>query len=78
MPYLSDRRLYLNADGTKVVEHDDPEAATLLVGEGGELDDAEAAKYGLGQKAETKQVAAAPANKQVTGAPATKAAQRNA
>lgn len=76
MAYTSDRRLYLNADGTKVVEHDDPEAAILLVGEGGELSDADAAKYGLGGTAEAKQVAAPPENKQVTSAPATKAAAK--
>lgn len=63
MPFQSDRALYLNADRTEVVEEGDPEAAFLLVGAGSEIDDADAARYGLGShaksaaKAEDKQVA---------------------
>ena len=43
----SDRRLYLTADKSRVVEEGDLEAAYLLVGEGGELEDELAARYGL-------------------------------
>lgn len=46
MPYTSEKRLYLTADG-KVVEEGDPNAATLLVGEGGQLSDEDAEHYGL-------------------------------
>jgi hypothetical protein len=50
--YISDRRLYLDADGN-VVEAGDPAAATLLVGEGGNLPLARAEELGLvGEKAE--------------------------
>jgi len=42
----SDRRLYLDADG-KVVQEDDPNAATLLVGPGGELPEERARALGL-------------------------------
>lgn len=45
--YRADRRLYLTADKTRVVEHDDPAAAFLLVGAGCELDMATARRYGL-------------------------------
>lgn len=73
MAYLSEKRLYVNKDKSRVVEEDDPEAAYLLVAEGSELSDADAEKYGLGG-AEVKQVAAAPENKQVRSAPETKTA----
>lgn len=46
MPFTSDRRLYLTADD-EVVEDGDERAATLLVGAGGEVDDATAKRYGL-------------------------------
>lgn len=57
--FTSTRRLYLNRDKTGVVEEGDPEAAFLLVAEGGELPHEEAEKYGLTTKAapaETKAV----------------------
>jgi hypothetical protein len=54
MPYTSDRRLFTTADRSRVVEEDDPEAAFLLVGEGGELDDATAERYGLNKPAKAK------------------------
>lgn len=41
------RAIYVNADKSKTVEENDPEAAFLLVGPNGELPDAEAEKYGL-------------------------------
>lgn len=47
MPFRSDKRLYVNADKSKVVEEDSPEAAFLLVGEGGTVSDEDAKKYGL-------------------------------
>jgi len=43
--YVSPERLYRNADGTKIVPEDSPEAAALLVGEGGTLTEEEAAPY---------------------------------
>ena len=46
MSYTSDKRLYLTREG-EVVEEGDERAATLLVGEGGQLSDAQAAQYGL-------------------------------
>lgn len=70
MPYLSKKRLYLTADGT-VVEGDDPAAATLLVGEGCELDDATAEQYGLTATA-SKAKSAPPENKVLTAAPENK------
>lgn len=47
MAFISDRRLYLNADRSAVVEEGDPAAAYLLVGQGGEVPTAVASKYGL-------------------------------
>jgi hypothetical protein len=62
MPYRSEKRLYLTADG-RVVEEGDPDAASLLVNAGGELDDATAERYGLTKPAEGEKGKAAPANK---------------
>lgn len=47
--FVSDRALHLTADG-KVVEEDDPDGKTVLVGKGGRLSMAEAEKYGLAGK----------------------------
>lgn len=44
-------RLYVTADD-KVVQEGDPAAVRLLVGEGGQLSDEDAAQYGLTQKPE--------------------------
>lgn len=44
---VSDRRLCLTKDKSRVVEETDPEAATLLVGAGCILPAADAEKYGL-------------------------------
>lgn len=41
------RRLYLTADGSRVVEDGDPEAATLLCAAGGEVPHAVAVRHGL-------------------------------
>jgi hypothetical protein len=57
--YTSDRRLWITNDG-KLVEEGDPRAALLLVGEGGQLSDEDAERYGL---TGTKAKAAPPANK---------------
>ena len=45
--FVSDRRLYLNSDKSRIVEEDSPEATFLLVGKGGALDDSTAQQYGL-------------------------------
>lgn len=45
--WISDRRLYFNADRSRVVEEEDPAATFLFVPKGGSLDDATAAQYGL-------------------------------
>ena len=78
MPFTSEKRLYLNADKSKVVEEDDPDASYLLVAAGGQVSDEHAKQYGLKAKekaeakvedkaeeapAETKQVSAPPENK---------------
>lgn len=76
MVYTSDKRLHVNADRTKVVPEDSEDAAYILVGEGGELSDEEAAKYGLNKsarKSEDKAVAA-PAENKAEPAPENKAA----
>jgi len=49
MAFQSKKRLYLTAD-QQVVEEGDERAATLLVGEDGQLSDEDAAKYGLNGK----------------------------
>ena len=43
--YISKKRLYLDADGK--VTDDDSKGVSLLVGENGTLDEADAIKYGL-------------------------------
>lgn len=45
--YVTDRRLWLSADKSKVVEDGDPEAAFLLASAGKELDEATVKRYGL-------------------------------
>jgi hypothetical protein len=57
MSYTSDKRLYLTADD-QVVEEGDERAVSLLVGAGGQLSDAQAAKYGLGRAREATPQAA--------------------
>lgn len=61
--FTADKRYYLNADKSRVVEEGDPEASSLLVGAGGELPMAEARTYGL--IPEAKAVEAPPENKAV-------------
>lgn len=71
MPYKSEKRLYLTADKTRVVEEGDPAAASLLINAGGELDDATAERYGLQSGPQAEKGKPAPANKALT-APETK------
>jgi hypothetical protein len=63
MPFKADRRLYHNADKSKVLEEGDPEAATLAIAEGQEVSDAEAKRLGL-DKVSTKQVKGPPEDKE--------------
>ena len=44
---VSDRRLYLNNDRTKVVEEGDPDSGSLLAAEGDELTDEQVKQYGI-------------------------------
>jgi hypothetical protein len=44
---ISPRRVYLTSDRQTMVEHGDPRAAFLLVGEGCEIDIVTATRYGL-------------------------------
>ncbi len=46
----SDRRLYVTADRSQVVEEGDPHAAYLLVGVGGQIDSDSVARHGLSWK----------------------------
>jgi hypothetical protein len=56
-------RKYLTADG-RVVDEGDPSAVSLLVGEGGQLSDEDAEKYGLKAKPQPENKSKpAPANK---------------
>lgn len=62
--FEADRRLWLNADRTEVVEDGDPAAAFLLASPGTEVSDADAEKYGLKAKpAAANKAAKARANK---------------
>lgn len=45
--FVTDRRLMLTADKSRVVEADDPEAAFVLAGEGGTVSHADAERYNL-------------------------------
>lgn len=50
--YRADKRIYTTADGSEVVEENDPRAALLLAAEGQEITDDQAARLGLtGKKA---------------------------
>lgn len=44
---IADRRLFLNADKSAVVESDNPAAAFLLVAEGSEIDPVQVARHQL-------------------------------
>jgi hypothetical protein len=87
--FRSDRRLYLTADRSQVVEEGDPRAALLLVCKGGTLDEKTAKQYGLIKEEappepeppavepepESKAIEGPPENKAITAAPATKDAK---
>jgi len=45
--FVSDRKLFLNADKSAVVDEDSPDAAFVLVGEGGTVSHEDAERYGL-------------------------------
>lgn len=45
--WISDRRIYTTADGSRAVEEGDPDGALLLVGEGCQIPEETARKYGL-------------------------------
>jgi hypothetical protein len=49
MPYTSDKRIWLNADKSAVVEEGSADARFLLVGEGGTVPDDVAKQYHLGK-----------------------------
>lgn len=48
--YIADRRLYVTADRSEVVEEGDPRAAFLLAGEGCQIGPADVAAHDLGWK----------------------------
>lgn len=57
--YTADRRLWLTADQSRVVEDGDPEAAFQLISPGQQMPEARARKYGLiKQEAEVKALSA--------------------
>lgn len=70
--FVSDRRLYLDADGN-VVEATDPTKTTLLVGVGGKLTEDQARQYGLLGDEDEK--GKAPADNKAKAAPSNKAAK---
>jgi hypothetical protein len=45
--FVSDKKLFLNADKSAVVDEDSPDAAFVLVGEGGTVSHEDAERYGL-------------------------------
>lgn len=47
---VADRRIYLDETETKLVEHGDPAAAYLLVGEGCEVHPNDVKKFGIREK----------------------------
>lgn len=64
MVFKADRRIWLNADRSEVVEEGDADAAFLLAAEGDVLEDDVAKAHGLKAAAKPKDKAApAPANK---------------
>lgn len=47
----ADKRYYVTADRSRIVEEDDPEAAILLAPEGGDISNEDAKRYQLGRYA---------------------------
>lgn len=60
--YKADKRYCLNADRSKVVDCDSTEATFMLVAEGGEITDEDAARYGLTKKTAKAAAEAEPAS----------------
>lgn len=48
--YVADRRLYLTADKSEIVEHGDPRSAFLLAGEGSEIGPDDVERLDISQK----------------------------
>lgn len=74
----ADKRYYLNADRSKVVDEHDPDAAYLLAAEGGDISTEDAKKYGIGHyapKADDEMPADEPEAKMVPAPPENKAVQ---
>jgi hypothetical protein len=65
MGWQADRRLYATADGSRLVEQDDPEAGVLFVAEGDMVDDGAMRRYGLDDKGKLK----ATKNRKAAGEP---------
>lgn len=65
MPFKTDKRLYVNADRSKIVDEDSPDAAFLLAAAGHTVSDEDVKRYGLkaADAPQTKQVKAPPENK---------------
>lgn len=47
---LAEKRYYLSADRSRVVEEDDPDAGSLLAAEGDDISSEDVERYGLGKK----------------------------
>ena len=73
---ISEKRLYLTSDRSRVVDENSPDAAFLLVGAGCELNDAVARQYGLVDAPEAKAIEAPPANKAIQFPPESKRAKK--
>ena len=67
--WTAPKRIFVTADRSRVVDETDPDAAMLLVGAGGQIDQAEAERLGLVQ---TKAQPKAPETKQVDHPPENK------
>jgi hypothetical protein len=73
---ISDKRLYLTSDRSRVVDENSPDAAFLLVGAGCELNDVVARKYGILVVQEEKAIENAPENKAIQFPPENKRAKK--
>lgn len=54
MPFKTDKRLWLNADKSRIVEDGDPDAAFLAYGPGQMVSDEDIERYGLEAPAEVE------------------------
>lgn len=76
----ADKRYYVTADRSRVVDEGDPDAAILLAAEGGDISNEDAKRYGLGryapeEEAPAEKMADEPEAKAVEKAPENKARQ---